>query len=584
MSAPVETRTRSRGLGFRPATDAGPMPPARPVARSAEDGSPLRRIRVGMTACNRHDGMAPHRRSTTRPTRTSGACTIVTPTFRRLCVCLALASTVLPAQAQQAADDHPPRKSRAEADGQPAGPRPPAPDAVTHQALDLPGRSLHFTATAGFVRILGDDGTPEADIGMTAYALDGADPAARPVTFVVNGGPGMSSAWLQMGAVGPWRVPLVPGPSASDAPLPNPDTWLDFTDLVFIDPVGTGYSGFVPPANEEAKKRLWSVGGDIDALSQAIRRWLDRSGRITSTKYLLGESYGGFRAPLLARRLAEHDGVGLRGLVMVSPLFDYGNRSGALNVLGDAALLPSMAATVRSGKGEAVSRADLADVESYANGTFIADVLRGIADPAALGRVVDRVGALTGLDAAVVRDHRGLVDAWLFQHQHDRGAGRVDSAYDGTVSLPDPFPEVPEGRNVDPSLDGLYAPVTGAMLSIYDRLHWHPEGQVYRLFDPEAANRWDYGRGFFRPQSFAALRQDLALDPRLHVLVGHGLFDLVTPYDGTQVLLNQIPPASGGDRVKLVTYPGGHMFYSRDAARAAFRVEAEALVGGAAPP
>ena len=98
------------------------------------------------------------------------------------------------------------------------------------------------------------------------------------------------------------------------------------------------------------------------------------------------------------------------------------------------------------------------------------------------------------------------------------------------------------------TLGGLLAPVTGGVLAVYDRLRWHPEGQVYRLFDPEAAKQWDYGRGFMRPQSFDALRLALALDPQLHVLVGHGLFDLVTPFDSTQVLINQIPPGAGGDR------------------------------------
>ena len=498
--------------------------------------------------------------------------------FLRLSLCL-LVVTAGPAAAQRAPEAAA-RLTRTDN----APERPVPPDAVSHQAIDLPGRSLAFTATAGFVRVLDDNGKPEADIGMTSYTLDGTDPASRPVTFVVNGGPGMSSAWLQVGAVGPWRVPLVPGPSSSNIPSPNADTWLDFTDLVFIDPVGTGYSGVVAADGDAARKRLWSVDGDIDALAQSIRRWLDRANRITSTKYLLGESYGGFRAPLLARRLAERDGVGLRGLVMVSPLLDYGNRSAALNVLGYAALLPSMAATVRAGQGAPVTRADLADAESYADGPFIADVLRGVADPAALDRVVDRVSALTGLDPALVRDRRGLVDASLFDRRHDRAAGRVDSAYDGTVSLPNPFPEEPDGRVLDPSLEGLFAPVTGAVLAIYDRLHWHPEGSVYRLFAPEAARRWNYGSGFFRPQSFTALRQVLALDPRVRVLIGQGLFDLVTPYDATATLLRQIPSASGGDRVKLVTYPGGHMFYSRDASRAAFRAEAEILMGGAGGP
>ena len=495
-----------------------------------------------------------------------------------LLILLALLALAVPARAQQATDDRP-RKERGA--GQPDKPRPPVPDAVTHQQLDLPGRSLRFTATAGFVRILAEDGTPEADIGTTAYVLDGADPATRPVTFVVNGGPGMASAWLQMGAVGPWRIPFVPGPSAAAVPEPNADTWLDFTDLVFIDPPGTGYSAILAPG-DDAKKRLWSVDGDVDALAQAIRRWLDRSGRITATKYLLGESYGGFRGPRLARRLAEREGVGLRGLVLVSPVLDFGNRSGAFDLLSDAAELPSMAAVARADTGAPVARADLAEAEAYATGPFLADALRGAADPAAVDRLVDRVAALTRLDPALVRRHRGLVSGALFQREHDRAAGRIDSGYDATVALPDPFPESDRGGE-DPMLGGLFAPVTGAMLAVYDRLHWHPEGPVYQLFAPAAPRQWDYGRGFTKPESLDALREALALDPAFRVLIGHGLFDLVTPFEGTQLLLNQIPPAAGGDRVRLVTLPGGHMFYSRDASRAAFRAEAARLMGTATP-
>ena len=113
---------------------------------------------------------------------------------------------------------------------------------------------------------------------------------------MLNGGPGIASAWLQMGAVGPWLVPMLAQPSADATPSPNSDTWLDFTDLVFIDPAGAGHSRFVSTA-EDVRKRLWSVDGDINALSQAIRRWLDKNGRIDSPKYYLGESYGGFRGP-----------------------------------------------------------------------------------------------------------------------------------------------------------------------------------------------------------------------------------------------------------------------------------------------
>jgi carboxypeptidase C (cathepsin A) len=485
--------------------------------------------------------------------------------------CLLLLASPLPAGAQ--ASQNPQNGKDAPTS---AVARPLAPDAVSQQRLDLPGRTLRFTATAAFVRLLDDKGSPEADIATTAYTLDGADPASRPVTFVLNGGPGMASAWLEMGAVGPWRIPMQPGPSASATPDPNADTWLDFTDLVFIDPAGTGYSDFVGPG-EEARKRLWSLDGDIASLSQTIHRWLSKSGRIASPKFLLGESYGAFRAPLLARHLAEHDGVGLRGLVMLSPVLDFGNHSRAFDLLGYANVLPSMAATVRAADGKTVSRADLQDAEAYASGPFLSDALRGVADSEAVGRVIEQVAALTGLDPGLVRQHRGLITGQLFAHEHDRPTGRVDSLYDATVALPDPFPETPQKHAADPLLDGLRAPLTEAMLAVYQMLKWHPEGPIYRLLN-EAANReWDYGQDL-RPESFDALREALALDPGLHVLIAHGLFDLVTPYYATQLLLNQIPAASGRDRVRLLTFPGGHMLYSRDQSRRDLRARAAELM------
>ena len=476
-------------------------------------------------------------------------------------ICLMALSLVSPAHAQNT-----------------PAPKPPPPDAVSQQTLDLPGRTLHMTAAAGFVRLLDGKDAPEADIAMTAYTLDGADPLTRPVTFVINGGPGMASAWLQMGAVGPWRIPMAAAPSSAPSPRPNADTWLDFTDLVFIDPAGTGYSRFVA-AGDDVRKRLWSVNGDIDAVAQAIRRWLDKSGRIASPKYLLGESYGGFRGPRLARRLAEHDGVGLHGLVLVSPVLDFGNHSGALDLLGYAANLPSMAATVRASDGRPITRAGLKDAEAYASGQFLTDVLAGVADPAALGRVVDQVSSLTGLDPALVRQRRGLIGSQIFIHEHDRAASRLDSLYDTTVTIPDPYPEMPYAHDADPMFDGLRAPLTEAMLAVYQTLHWRPDGPSYQLYSEEAARQWEFGSTYMRPQSFDALREALALDPGLHVIIAHGLFDLVCPYYATQLLLNQIPPASGGNRVQLLTFPGGHMFYSRDEPRQALRAQAAKLIG-----
>ena len=461
----------------------------------------------------------------------------------------------------------------------PAATRP----ALSDQTLELPGHELQFSAAVEFIRLLDNKNVPEADINTTAYLLHGADPATRPVTFVLNGGPGNASAWLQMGAVGPWRIALDASPSAAPTLIPNAETWLDATDLVFIDPVGTGYSRFVN-VSDDSRRRLWSVDGDIDALSQTIRRWLDLHGRMGSPKYLLGESYGGFRAPRLAVRLNEHEGVGLRGLVMISPILDYGNRSNALDLLPFAVQIPSMQAAVRAARGDNVTRADLAPAEAYAAGPFLADALRGPGDAAALDRIVDQVSSFTGLDPALVRQRRGLISTQVFIHEHDRATHRIDSVYDTTIASADPYPENLYGNVFDPAIAGMQAPLTEAVLSVYDKLHWHPEGPLYQLASADAFRQWQFGNGFYRPQSVSPLRTALALDPRLHVIVAHGLFDLVCPYLASQLAINQIAPGAGSDRIQLLTYPGGHMFYTRDQSRVAIHDEAARLIGTLSSP
>ena len=162
------------------------------------------------------------------------------------------------------------------------------PDSTTKQTVALPGRTLSFTATAGSIRLFDDKGEPQADIAYTSYQLDGTDRGTRPVTFLFNGGPGASSAWLQFGDAGPWRLAIGgDGAVASASPdlLPNAETWLDFTDLVFIDPVGTGYSRFVA-SGDDVHKRFFSVDGDVSSIALVIRRWLEKYDRLLSPKFV----------------------------------------------------------------------------------------------------------------------------------------------------------------------------------------------------------------------------------------------------------------------------------------------------------
>lgn len=462
------------------------------------------------------------------------------------------------------------------------GPRAPAPDpfadSTTSHTLALPGRTLAFTATVSTIRLVNPAGVPQADVVVTAFLApgqaSGGNAAQRPVMFALNGGPGASSAWLDLGAIGPWRVPMAgaPSPSARPAVVDNAETWLDFADLVFIDPVTTGYSRAL--GGDDARRSMLSVDGDIDMLASVMRRWLEANGRLLSPKFIVGESYGGFRGPKLARALLDNQGVGVSGLVLVSPVLDFNGRDAPWDPMRWVGRLPSFVAAARG----AASRADVRDAEDYAATDYLLDLVRGEHDAVAVGRIAARVATLTGLDPALVLRRAGKIELNAFLR--DREAGRVSSPYDATVSAADPFPAAANDNSPDVILDGLRGPLGSAIQDLMaNRLAWRggsQPGRHYELLNEGTARDWDYGRGNSRPEAFGALRQFLALDPAARVLVVHGLTDLVTPYFATQLLLDQAP--DWGDRLQLRVYGGGHMFYSRDASRAALHADAEAIV------
>ena len=449
------------------------------------------------------------------------------------------------------------------------------PTIVTRQTLELSGKKLEFTATVGATRLTDAKGVPDAEIGVTSYVLDGADPASRPVTFVINGGPGAGSVWMQLGAVGPWRIKLVGvSPSMPVVTVPNAETWLDFTDLVLLDPPGTGWARVL--GGEDARKKYWAVQGDLNGLAEVIRRWLQNNNRMASPKAIAGESYGGFRAPRLARLLPEAQGVAVSALVLLSPALDLAavNRN---DVMSYAVRLPSMAAAVRA----APDRSVLTDVEAYARSDYIVDLLRGPRDEAAQARIVSKLAPMMGLAPDLLRQLAGAIGNNTFLRERGRGQHAIASAYDATVSAADPFADSPYSYPPDPILLGLQSPYVSALTSLYaSKLNFHPDGR-YEILNQNVARAWDWGRGGM-PQAISALRTDLAADPNLRVVIVHGLFDLVTPYLATQFILDGIPEIAPPDRLHLLVLPGGHMFYSVDASRIALHDAARAAVAASA--
>jgi len=453
-------------------------------------------------------------------------------------------------------------------------------DSTTGFTLNIDGRSLAFHVTAGSLQLKDEAGAPQAVVAYVAYTLDGVDPERRPVTFAINGGPGAASAWLHLGALGPWRLPMNGlSPASSPALIDNAETWLDFTDLVFVDPPGTGYSRIVAPG-DEARRRFWSVEGDVDGLAATIRRWLTAERRLASPKFIVGESYGGFRGPRLAEALATDQGVGVSGLVLISPALDMAAlAAGPDDPFPLLTRLPSYAAAYRRRAGP-VSRADLAEVERYATGDYLADWLRGPDDAAAVERMSQRVAELTGIDLQTVRRFGGRIDEETFLREFERPQGEVVAFYDATVDAYDPFPAAGRSRFHDPVLPGFEPAFTSAIVDLYERrLGWKVDDR-YELINDAVEREWRWGAKLAAPESLSALRRMLALDPKFRVLIVHGLTDVQTPYFATALELAQVPDFGPPGRLTLKVYPGGHMVYANDDSRRALRDDARRLIEG----
>lgn len=452
---------------------------------------------------------------------------------------------------------------------------PPFPaDRSIKQSTTIDGRKLDYQATVGSLPILDDTGKKLAEVMFIAYTIPGKD---RPVTFALNGGPGASSVYLNLGALGPKRVQFgAEGNSPSDpaTPVDNPGSWLDFTDLVFIDPVGTGFSrALVDEA--EAKKKFYGTDVDIEYLSRIIYDWLVKNERLQSRKYLVGESYGGFRGPRITHYLQTRLGVAMNGLVLVSPYLDPGaSDNGDVSPLPWMLTLPSIAAANLQRHGK-LTDAAMAQIVDYTRGDYATDLLKGRADPQSLERIVKRVTELSGLDAEFVRRSGGRLETQAFLREVFRDEGKLGSRYDSNVTAWDPFPFSPRQRTNDPILDGIIAPTTTAMVDfITHTVGWKYDGR-YNALSYEVNRAWDRDAKGDSKGSVDQLRQAVAIDPKLHVLIAHGWADLSCPFMASILIVDQMPLMGDPARVQVKSYAGGHMFYSLPDSAAALRRDAQ---------
>src|SRR3954451_24046804 len=472
---------------------------------------------------------------------------------------------------------------------------------------------ISYAATAKWL-VLRKKEKPSAEIFSVSYVAEGSD-LGRPVTFVFNGGPGASSAYLHVGAVGPQRVDFPADGTLPPMPprlVQNDESWLAFSDLVFVDPVGTGFSRIIDKdgkKKDDEKKDAGAEAGaepdpseyfgykrDLESLSEFIGRWLSGNGRWGSPVFIAGESYGGYRVGRLVRILPEAGGGGLDGAILLSPAFELSMlASGDYDVLPWVDLLPTMAgAAAHHGRSRAFeSGTPLEDVqreaEDFATGDYTALLTRGAAmDPAERERVLARLADLIGLPVEFVSRAEGRIPIEVFARELLRDERKVLGLYDATITVTDPFPDRESFAGPDPTLAG-YSPAYTTAINRQLRSEIGVEtDREYTLLNYEMNQDWkdDDKRHFFVPPQGATddFRYGMSLNPHLKAFITHGRFDLVTPYFASDRLRNlmRLDPAMAG-RLTVRHFGGGHMFYAWEASRRAFAAAIAEFVADATP-
>ncbi len=440
-------------------------------------------------------------------------------------------------------------------------------DKSVPQTITVNGKTIHYTATVGKIELKAKDGKTTGEVMYTAYTVDAAkgQPTNRPVTFAFNGGPGASSAYLNLGAIGPKHLSFAnQGDSLSDPATltDNPGTWLDFTDLVFIDPIGTGFSKSMVD-DAETKKLFYSTTPDVEYLSLVIYKWLVKNDRLLAKKYMIGESYGGYRGPRMAHYLQTQLGVGINGIFLVSPYLNPDTSGDNLSPVDWMMSLPSITAAHLEAQGKLTPEA-MQGVINYTEGEYATALIKGPEDKAANDAMVAHVTEMTGLDPRYVRYADGRLDIGAYLREVHRENGDIGSVYDSNVTAPDPFPFSPTQQSNDPILESTIAPTTQAMVNfITNTVGWKIDARYYTLsYDVNRA--WDRDSEALRGGSVPDLRPAIATVPKFRDVILHGWNDLSCPFMGSVLTQNQLP-AKLGKQVEIHEFPGGHMFYTRPA-------------------
>lgn len=435
---------------------------------------------------------------------------------------------------------------------------------VTVHSVETTGGAITYSAETGMLPLLKDDGTAKASMFYVAYTAEGDD-ASRPIMFCFNGGPGASAVWLHLGGLGPRRARMNPDATLPPPPhelVDNAHTLLPHTDLVFIDPVATGYSR---PAKDENAEQFFGQDPDIEAMAEFIVLYTTRHQRWRSPKYLCGESYGVFRAAGIAEHLQDRHGMFLNGLLLVSGLVDFGTIcSGSSNDLPYAIFLPTLTAVAHfHGRLPADLQADgeraMRESRSFASGEYLSALFAGDSLTEERRReVAGTLARLTGLPQEFVLAHRLRIDPTFFRKELLAEQGLICGRFDGRITGRDGTPSDP-APGFDPSYTAALGPLAATM-NAYVREELGFENDLpYKVLS--GVGPWKFDENTYASTA-GDLARAMSKNPHLRVLVMTGRYDLAVPPDSMRYSVDHLEIAAEvRAHISYADYASGHMMY-----------------------
>ena len=432
--------------------------------------------------------------------------------------------------------------------------------------VQIDGQTINYTVTADTLILKGEDDKKRASIFHVSYLMKDTEAKDRPVMFAFNGGPGSSAVWLHLGALGPKLVPTTKDGTETLPPpvtlIDNPHSILDVTDLVFIDPVSTGYSR---PEGESKGGEFHGLRGDIESVGDFIRRWTTEHKRWSSPKYLLGESYGGVRAAGLAEQLQSAYGMNLNGVIMLSSLLDFRTLRGSQgNYLDKQVYLPAMAAVAHHhGKIDRNREELLAEARLFASGPYASALFAGASlEASEVQTIANKLAELTGVSADLWIETNLRLSSTRFRRELLRSEGKVLGRFDARVAWPAQTKDS-DYPMYDPSYAVAYGAFSTSMLAyLTDDLGGNEIHNTYRILTSKV-RPWKWNTENQIVNVSDRLQSAMTSNPNLRILVMGGYTDFATPPSGIEYTINQMVdlPKQSRDRISYVYYDAGHMFY-----------------------